>query len=453
MARQVVEMWLEFIKSGRAAADPVPAAMPPALVAPPSPPAPPSPSPPPETPVAPLAPFKIVVRDGKRVLVPMVGGDAPPSKIKRLEKPSDVVTEPVKDKIDKTKVRSTENKVVRPDSDVDKAKPISKNKHKDVHRSEGKDKEHEIKRKEGDKKEHSRSSSTSSTSTSTHVKSHKPSSSSSHSKSKESVRDKSKESSKDKHKSHTGEKSKWSKIKESRDKSRDSLKSRIHDKKDTKDSARKADKGVDLDLDDMPPRSTPAISSLGKIPKKTSASTAISAAEASATGGVLGSSQPPQPPQPPQPLPVAKKGTFSDERKRSAEVKPSERPKTVKTLPTKFRSTGLEEEAKPPPSRSEVRKKDRDGPKEVVKDLGKRSLTSSKEGKDAPPEKKPRPADPKVAHLTHLTHIKDKQEKPGGIKLIPPKPKRKYLLLLPLLSHLLHTHLACVSVLSRYIIM
>lgn len=199
-------------------------------------------------------------------------------------------------------------------------------------------------------------------------------------------------------------KSSHSKLKESelrKDKIRElsRLKSKPNKEKEAESRGKSKDNQKRSDItEDGIIRPTPAISSLGKIPKKTAPTATMSAAEATATGGVLGGGA-----KEPTPLPVIKKGTFSDERKRTAEIKPSDRPKTVKTLPTKFRSTGLEEEVKPPSRK-----------KEPVKDLVKRPSPLSPKEVSSPPEKK-----------IKVPEIKEKTEKPG-IKLIPPKPKSKY---------------------------
>lgn len=94
--------------------------------------------------------------------------------------------------------------------------------------------------------------------------------------------------------------------------------------------------------------------------------------------------------------------------------KPDEpKPKTVKTFHSKFRKHGLEEEAKPPPSRAAVLNKK---PPPVV-----------------PPPSMPIPKRPSPVHNESPPEKKIKiiepVEKPGAIKLIPPKPKRKCKLL------------------------
>ncbi|XP_012280623.1 serine/threonine-protein phosphatase 1 regulatory subunit 10 isoform X2 [Orussus abietinus] len=121
-----------------------------------------------------------------------------------------------------------------------------------------------------------------------------------------------------------------------------------------------------------------------------------------------------------------------ENRKNSQDTVP--RPKTVKTFNSKFRSTGLEEEAKPPPPRS-VKKPNQQAEKKVVPpkpllSLKRRSPSPPLTAKDVtgnsttgacanstttpPPDKKPK---------LSLESPPPADEKKGGIKLIPPKPK------------------------------
>lgn len=96
-----------------------------------------------------------------------------------------------------------------------------------------------------------------------------------------------------------------------------------------------------------------------------------------------------------------------------------ERPKTVKVFNSKLRSTGLEEAPKPPPSRQSVKKTP--------------SLPS------VMPVKRPSPsreAPPPPEKKIKLPEPEEKQDKPGGIKLIPPKPKRKYKLFVGIFSYM-----------------
>lgn len=170
------------------------------------------------------------------------------------------------------------------------------------------------------------------------------------------------------------------------DKSKDrSDKSRDHSEKRNKDDKSKEDKNKDSSDKskdhsknrETPKVETPSIMKLGKIPKKSSASKSEVKKE---------------------------KPSISIEVRNPNEAN---RPKTVKMFNSKFRSHGLEEEAKPPPPRGSVKKP---APPSGLPTAQKRP--SPIRTFDAPPEKKPK--------------VADNVERPGAIKLIPPKPKRKY---------------------------
>lgn len=90
--------------------------------------------------------------------------------------------------------------------------------------------------------------------------------------------------------------------------------------------------------------------------------------------------------------------------------KPDEpKPKTVKTFHSKFRNHGLAEEVKPPPSRASLLSKK---PPPAIPPTVSIPKRPSPVHNDTPPEKKPKT----------LLDI----DKPGAIKLIPPKHKREY---------------------------
>lgn len=347
-----------------------------------------------------IPPFKLILRGGKRFLV-QIDPENVPNKLKRIKTENDSdsympkVEEPISDRVIRMKTEyenvveeSVTDKVrrIKTEYDSDSFTPklehsikvrdaenksdIIRFKPKTLKKSDVQIKNRDADKVRSEKKDNQRSSSQKSIKTS-HTKLRES----------DSRKDKVRDYSRLKNKPVKGEKL------EVRSKSKENL------KKETSEDALI--------------RPTPAISSLGKIPKKTAPTATMSAAEATATGGVLGGGA-----KEPNPLPVVKKGTFSDERKRTAELKPSDRPKTVKTLPTKFRSTGLEEEIKPPTSRK----------KEPVKDVVKRPIPASPKEVTAPPEKK-----------LKLPESKEKVEKPG-IKLIPAKPKCKYLNLISYLK-------------------
>jgi protein phosphatase 1 regulatory subunit 10 len=212
-------------------------------------------------------------------------------------------------------------------------------------------------------------------------------------KEKECSREKSKDKSKDKE---------CRKDREAKDKD-----SKVKDKKQT---IEKVNVQSERDRAALAKLIPPTISKLGKIPKK------------------------PRPEEPQSPIVDVKKLSSSDvkkppiseptSRKPSISIesrKPSDsaRPKTVKTFNSKFRSTGLEEEAKPPPSRT-VKKNIMPMNKKPVKLPSLKHPSPSKE-LSMPPEKKLKSA---VAD-TGIDDTK-KNDKSGSIKLIPPRPKRKY---------------------------
>ncbi|XP_048265031.1 serine/threonine-protein phosphatase 1 regulatory subunit 10 isoform X1 [Bombus terrestris] len=91
------------------------------------------------------------------------------------------------------------------------------------------------------------------------------------------------------------------------------------------------------------------------------------------------------------------------------------RPKTVKTFNSKFRSTGLEEEVKPPPPRSTKK------PPVIDKKVIPQKLPALKRPS---PLREAIPSTDKRAKLSlDSPTTPPSEEKKGGIKLIPPKPK------------------------------
>lgn len=232
----------------------------------------------------------------------------------------------------------------------------------------------------------SKHSSRSNSSSDKHKRSHKSSSShhSSSHKEKSKDKDKSKErhSSSSKLKSDSSRKSsdKSSSSSKSNDRSstssdKDRHKDKNKEEKNKRDSLNKSTEKSDLNksTEKNDGKSPPSIHKLGKIPK------------------------------------------LSDLKKEKPSIsievrKPDEpKPKTVKTFHSKFRKHGLEEEVKPPPSRAAVLTKKATPVLPPVIPVPKRP---SPVHNDPPPEKKPKIIEP--------------VEKPGAIKLIPPKPKRKY---------------------------
>lgn len=169
---------------------------------------------------------------------------------------------------------------------------------------------------------------------------------------------------------------------------------------------------------------TPPISKLGKIPKKSAANKEEKQSEEKnrtlkeeTTDNKSELKKASDTKKLPEVKRPEKKYSMSVGLKRSL---PNEsRPKTVKTYNSKFRSTGLEEEVKPPPSKA-VPKKPTTSP--FSSPLSLLEKKSAKRSSPPPPditipEKKPK-IDPTIEE-------KKPTEKVGGIKLIPPKPKRK----------------------------
>lgn len=251
--------------------------------------------------------------------------------------------------------------------------PTEKEKSKEKHKSKSKDKTYD--------KSSSKSSSSSKHSSKSHSSndkdksSHKSSSSSRHSSKDKSSRDKEKLS------SHSSR----SKQNESSNKKSDKTNSSSNKSKDDKNAKLSVDKSKDKNKDEKnkdtskssieknDDKTTPSIHKLGKIPKLSDAK--------------------------------KEKPSISIEVRKPDEPKP----KTVKTFHSKFRKHGLEEEVKPPPSRAALLNKKIPPVLPPTIPVPKRPSPVHSE---APPEKKPKTIEP--------------VEKPGAIKLIPPKPKRKY---------------------------
>lgn len=214
------------------------------------------------------------------------------------------------------------------------------------------------------------------------------SSSSHHSSSKEKLKDKSKDkhsSSSSKAKSDSRKSSdKQSSSSSSSSRSKDDRSSRSADKDKTKDKIKDDKKDKSNNSTEKLDDKTPSIHKLGKIPKLNDVK--------------------------------KEKPSISIEIRKPDEPKP----KTVKTFHSKFRKHGLEEEVKPPPSRAAVLTKKVTAVVPPIIQIPKRP---SPVHSDPPPEKKSKIIEP--------------IEKPGAIKLIPPKPKRKYCFIHGILTILL----------------
>lgn len=171
-----------------------------------------------------------------------------------------------------------------------------------------------------------------------------------------------------------------------RDKQRSngSTKSSSSSSKDKKESSEKKDKDKpdkERSSSDFKP-----LEKFGRIPKKSSSET------------------------------IENKDTLESKKKFSVGIRKDreERPKTVKIFNSRMRSTGLEEEAKPAPSRP-VKKVAPPAPLPPPMSLKRASPSKDIKEPVLPPEKK-----------IKIDKV-DIPERPGAIKLIPPKPKRKLL--------------------------
>lgn len=203
----------------------------------------------------------------------------------------------------------------------------------------------------------------------------------------------------------------------SKDKSKDKESSKESDTKDReskvkdkKQNSEKVNTQSEKDRAALAKLIPPAISKLGKIPKKPR----LEEPQSPNTDVKKPSSSDVK--KPPVSEPTSRKPSISIESRKSTD---SARPKTVKTFNSKFRSTGLEEEAKPPPSRP-VKKNIMPVNKKPVR-LPSLKRPSPPKELSAPPEKKLKPA---IADTG--TDDAKKNDKSGSIKLIPPRPKRKY---------------------------
>lgn len=307
----------------------------------------------------------------------------------------------VKDeKKDKSDVDNEKSKDRRKSSDKERSKDS-----KDKSSSKDKDKNRD---KDRDKKSSSsghRSSSSKSSSSSSSSK-HNSSSSSSSSKNKSSSTSSSSKSSsssssskdkdKDKHNSSSSSSSSSSKHhhKSSSSKSSNSSSKSSSSSSDKHRDHKDKDKSSHSAKDNDPKLSSPTSSKLDKSSKKSKEGVEERTAGSSEDSKL-------------SPVHSNKKASISIEVRNS-----DHRPKTVKTFNSQFRSHGLIEEAPPPPSRKGLKKPATTTPAVIgstatgtVHSHNKRSSPppSSKEG---PPEKKSR---------------EEPAERPGAIKLIPPK--------------------------------
>ncbi|KAI4464175.1 serine/threonine-protein phosphatase 1 regulatory subunit 10-related [Holotrichia oblita] len=306
--------------------------------------------------------YKLAVRDGKHILCKVPPSEANVTVIENaiiedITPGGEVVSEKVNEKEDDVEMEEKES-VTSEMNDLDKKKEKSNH---DRHKS----KSSSSKSSSGSKSSSSSSSSSSrdkdrkSSSSRDKSKDKSRSSSSSSNKSKDrSSRDKSK----DKHRSNGSLKSSSSKS-SSRDKD-----NKDKNKKETKEKQAEKDKDT---LTKIQPQT---LQRIGRIPKKSSDEQKDETKE-------------------------SKKPSFSIEVRKNSE----EKPKTVKVFNAKMRSTGLLEEAKPPP------------PRPIKK-------TPAQLPPSIPPAKRPSPIRDLILPPEKKLKV-EPIERPGAIKLIPPKPK------------------------------
>lgn len=331
--------------------------------------------------------FKITVKDGKQVLA------------KVHESPK---------KTSSTVNNSSSKSSELRDSDSDNSSEMSvKEKSKSRDSSSKKDRDSKSKsehrdRKDREKEKDKRSSSSSHRSSS----SSKPSKHSGSSSSKTtSSKSSSNSSSSKSHRSSSGSKNSDQKSSRDKDKHRSSSssKSSSSSTKDKEKSEIARLSQAEKDKDTLAKVLPQPVNKIGKIPKKVPSGDDKSD---------------PASTSPPKNQTAAKKPSISIEVRKDSE----NRPKTVKTFHSQFRSHGLAEEAPPPPSRKALKKPG--APTTLTTSTTptpsntavKRSLSPTNSGKE--PEKKIKVTTPTA-------------EKPGGIKLIPAKPKRKLIFSFP----------------------
>ena len=325
--------------------------------------------------------YKLALRDGKHILCKVSPAEAvtvaEKSKVEgttqTLENNNEEINGPTE--ILENKVEIEEKIILKIDNKMEvdeevREKLDMKLTQDDVDKKKDKMGEDKVKQKdESANSNNLKTGHSSSGSSSSNKDKHKSSSSSSSSRDRNKSRDKSKEESsrsrskdrdrhsRDKHRSNGDVKS-----------SSSSKKSDGKDRKETKEKQAEKDKDT---LAKVQPQS---LQKLGRIPKKNGE----------------------------EKKEESKKPTFSIEVRKT-----EDKPKTVKVFNAKMRSTGLLEEAKPPPPRP-VKKPAASLP--VLPPPAPIKRTSPIKDIMAPPEKKMK---------------MDSIERPGLIKLIPPKPKRK----------------------------
>ena len=301
--------------------------------------------------------FKITVKDGKQVLAKVESSS--PKKTSTTSAGKKL--EENDKEVNKESIKDLEK--VKSSSSNDKDRDSSKSKERDKEKDKQRDKDRD--RKPVSSSSHRSSSSSNKSSSKSH--SHKSSSSSSSG---------NKSSSKDRHRSSSSKTS--SSSSSNKDKDRDK----------NKDKQTQAEK----DKDTLAKVMAPTLDKLGKIPKKSKDESSTSNSSTS-----------------------SKKPSISIEVRKDIE----NRPKTVKTFNSQFRSHGLAEEAPPPPSRKGLKKPSSGIATSPIPNIVPPPISSITKRSISPPPNKEVPPEKKI-------RTESNSEKPGSIKLIPAKPKRKY---------------------------
>lgn len=342
--------------------------------------------------------FKITMKDGKQTLAKV--NDASPKKAS--PKDTDL----------SKKTKSSENRSKDKDSkDRDKSKdrhkkasPSSSSSSSSTHKSSSK-----LSSTSSSSSKSNSGSSKSSSNSSSSSKPHKSSSSSSHkssSTSSSTSRDKDKD--KDKLKKSS---SSISSSSSSKDKDR----GREKEKERAKEASKAAQ--AEKDRDTLAKIQSQALPKVGKIPKKTNSDGGEKAEKTESEKTTDKTAT----------LVSAKRKSISIEVRKDTE----NRPKTVKTYNSQFRSHGLGEEAPPPPSRKDLKK-----PMPVALSPSL-PVTPSITPKRSLSPTNSREVEKKIKLATAAT-ISATGDKPGAIKLIQAKPKRKYIIIFR------HTNRICV---------
>lgn len=385
--------------------------------------------------------YKIVIKDGKQILAKVeqnqltAGVDIKDKQDSEFK--DNVETKSSSNEIQevKEKEKETDSKDIKDSKENDKEKR-DRDRSRD-HKSSSSHRKSSSSSKSSSKS--GRSSSPSSSSKSKHSssssshRSSKDGSSSSSSKSKD--RDKERSSDKDRKSSKSSSSSSSSKDRsKDRDRDRDRERHKSKDKdKDGKDKDNEKDKEdkekavqAEKDKDTLSKVLPPSIDKLGKIPRKpkeendSSSSSSNKASPITTTSITIPS----------------KKASMSIEVRRDIE----NRPKTVKTYNSQFRSHGLAEEAPPPPSRKGLKKPisqsipgttimssitlKRTSPPPNSLSISSSTSPPPSTGSTSSISKDSQPQEKKIK--IDLNPSTNSNEKPGAIKLIAPKPKRKF---------------------------